>query len=90
MTKQEELKYPRVMMVSNNEIDWKRRVVFMDKNKTYLAWSNATTFAEARKITAVSHWEYAKEIEEPKTIELTMKQIADKFGCEVEQLKIKF
>ena len=77
------------MMVSNNEKDWKQRVVFMYKNKMYLTWNNATTFAEARKITGVSRWEYAKEIEEPKTIELTMQEIADKFGCSVKQLKIK-
>ena len=89
MRKQEKLKYPRVMMVSNDGNNWKQRVVFMDKNKTYLSWSNATTFAEARKITAVSHWDYAKEIEEPKTIELTMEEIATSFGCKVEQLRIK-
>lgn len=89
MRKQEELNYPRVMMVSNDKRFWAQRVVFMEKAGQFLAWSNAETIEEAEHEAHVFTCKYAKEIEEPKTIELTMQEIADKFGCSTEQLKIK-
>jgi len=36
-----------------------------------------------------SVWKYAKEIENPTVTELTLEQIADKFGVDVNTLKIK-
>ncbi len=49
------------MEVSNNQ-DFRCsniRVVFMQKNGEFLAWSGAETFAEAESVTDVTNWKYA-------------------------------
>lgn len=81
--------YPRVMEVSSDKDDWVKRVVFMEKNSVYLAWNFAETLEDSEKMILVTSWKYAREIEEPKKLELTLEQIAEKFGEKVENILIK-
>ena len=70
----EEKSYPRVMLVSNDNINFSnRRVVFMEKSGGFLAWSDAKTIEEAEKETGTVFWKYAKEFE---SIEVTLEDIA--------------
>lgn len=63
-----EKEFPRVMLVSdiNNITSGKKRVVFMKKNNTYLAWSFMETIEEAEKTTDTRAWLYAWGLEEYK------------------------
>ena len=80
-------------MVSDYPIDeenkGQKRFVFMRKNEMFIAWTDAETDEEVNNAFCVAAWEYAQKIEEPKQIELTLEQIADKFGIDVSLLKIK-
>ena len=78
----------RWMMVSNDEKIWHKRKVFIQKNGQFIAWLNAKTDNEVKDVHSVANWKYAKEIEDPKEIELTLEQIAEKFGVSVESIKI--
>jgi len=79
----------RWMMVCDNLRDWKKRKVIMFKNGVFLAWDGSETDEDVEKSTKTVTWLYAKEIEEPKDIELTLEEIAEKFGVDVKNLKIK-
>ncbi len=79
----------RWMMVSHNGYDWVKRKVVAKYNSRFVAIGGATTDEEANKGTSVTSWDHAKEIEKPKDIELTLEQIAEKFGVSVESIKIK-
>ena len=83
----EEKTFPRVMLVSIDEIKWHKRVVFMKKCNRYLAWNKAETIEESESIYETTSWSYAKE--QKKKVELTKSEIAEKFGISVEQLVIK-
>ena len=74
----EEKTYPRVMMVSFNEVKWYKRVVFMKKCGRYLAWNNAETIQESESVWGQTAWDYAKEVEEPKEITITLSDINSK------------
>ena len=74
----EEKTYPRVMMVSFDSENWFKRVVFMKKCGKYLAWNNAETVEGAEEQIVLSAWNYAKEIEEPKEITITLSDINSK------------
>lgn len=80
-------KAERWMMVSNDENKWKKRKVIMFKNGMYIFWMDAETELEVAKTTRTMSWKFAKEL--PTEVELTLKQIAEKFGVNVEQIKIK-
>ena len=82
----EEKNYPRVMLVSNDEIDWYKRVVFMEKRGGFLAWEYAKTLEDAKNTTETVFWKYAKEIE---PIEVTLEEIAKWKGTIPEQIIIK-
>jgi len=80
------------MIVSNfpDFSNSKKRVVFMEKNGIYLAWGYADTLEKAKDITETGAWLCAKDIEEePKGLELTLEQIAEKFNVPVDKIKIK-
>ena len=77
----------RVMLVSDDEEIWYRRVVFMEKNNRFIAWNYAKTIEEAVGVCKTTDWSYAKEL--PKEIEVTKEEIAKWKGCDVEQLIIK-
>ena len=83
----EENSFPRVMLVSIDEIKWHKRVVFMKKCDRYLAWNKAETIEESESICLVLTWRYAKEL--PEKVELTKSEIAEKFGISIDQLVIK-
>ncbi len=82
----EEKTYPRVMLVSDDQIDWKKRVVFMEKCGRFLTWYNVRTMEDAENEIATCFWEYAKEIE---PIEVTLEDIANWKGVHKEQIIIK-
>ena len=83
----EEKTYPRVMLVSSDNKNWKnKRVVFMEKCGGFLAWRYAETLKEAEKEIDTCLWHYAKEIE---PIEVTMEEIAEWKGVGKEQIIIK-
>ena len=82
----EEKQFPRVMLVSDDEIKWHKRVVFMKKCGMFLAWFNAETIERAEFIYGVSDWSYAKEL--PEKVEITKAEIAKKFGIPVDLIKI--
>ena len=71
--------YPKVMMVSNYPItkgnNGKKRVVFMEKQGTYLAWANAETIEAAEKETCIALWKFAVDVpkENPKKVEMIKK-----------------
>ena len=82
----EERAYPRVMLISNDKMNWGKRVVFMEKKEGFLAWAFAETFEEAEKSTSTTFWKYAKEIE---PIQVTLEEIAKWKGTIKEQIIIK-
>ena len=74
----EEKTYPKVMIVSEDGEKWHKRVVLMYKNGRYLAWNCAETFEEAEKKMNLTSWRFAKDIEEPKEITITLSDINSK------------
>jgi hypothetical protein len=78
----------RWMMVSDDNIKWYKRKVFNQKNGYFLTWSCAKTDEEI-DYEHVTSWKLAKEIEEVSPVELTLEEIAEKFGVNVNQIKIK-
>ena len=80
-------KYPKVMEVSNYGMDWHKRVVFAEKGGRFIAWANAETFEEAEDEKDTYTWEHAREVQEPR--EISIQEIADKFGIPVEEVRIK-
>jgi hypothetical protein len=53
----------RVMEVSASEKRWVKRVAFMKKNGDILAWNDAETLEDAKKVTTVTSWKFAREIQ---------------------------
>ena len=82
--------YPKVMMVSSDGEFWQKRVVIAHKCGKYIAWSNARTIEDADIAIFTTTWGYAKEVDsEPEPMELTIDEIAEKFGVDPKQIKIK-
>lgn len=79
----------RWMMVSNDKDDWSKRKVIMEKNGYFLTWAYFDTDEKINQEMQTSYWKYAKEIEEELPIEITLEEIAEKFGVNVNQIKIK-
>lgn len=74
----------KVMLVSNDNKDWYKRVVFANKNNEYInneyiAWTNAETVEEAENEIYTNTWKYAKEIE-TEIPEYTMEELTSKLG----------
>lgn len=80
-------KYPKVMEVSPNGRVWFKRVVFAEKMGRFIAWSNAETFEEAEDEISTCAWYHVREVQEPR--EISIQEIADKFGIPVEEVRIK-
>jgi hypothetical protein len=78
----------RWMMVSNDRNEWQKRKVFSIKNGKFIAWAFYDTDEKVNNSTETTWWEYAKEIEEHQ-VEVTLEEIAEKFGVNVNQIKIK-
>ena len=79
----------RWMMVSSDEIGWVKRKVFTQKNNRFVAWNSADNEESVLLTVSSVGWKYAEEIKEPKELELTLEQIAEKFGVSVESIKIR-
>jgi hypothetical protein len=79
----------RWMLVSMSGEEFFKRKVFAKKDGKFLAWSGADTDEEVAISTGCAGWKYAKEIEETRDIEITLEEIAEKFGVSVEYIKIK-
>ena len=68
--------YPKVMMVSDDPIingnEGRKRVVFMEKLGTYLAWCNSETIEESEKEVESYTWSFAVDVpkENPKKTEM--------------------
>ena len=82
----EEKAFPRVMLVSDDGNSWHRRVVFMKRCGRYISWIDAETIEESENIYKTTSWGYAKELTEK--VEITKSQIADKFGIQIDLIKI--
>ena len=82
----EEKVYPRVMMVSNDENHWRKRVVFMEKLGKYFAWYSSESLEEAKNDMFVASWDFAKYIEEPKEFTITLSDI----NCKMDDIKKLF
>ena len=78
--------FPRVMLVSDDELKWYKRVVFMKKCNRFLAWITTENIEESECIYDTKTWRYAKEF--PEKVELTKSQIAEKFGIPIDLIKI--
>ena len=75
-----------LMGVSNDGERWFKRVVFGKKNNEYIAWAglDCYTLEGVRAENGTFLWKYAKPIK----IKLTLKEIADKFGLDVNEIEI--
>ena len=85
--------YPKVMIVSDKPITNRnsglKRVVFMEKCGSYLAWNDAETFEKAEKVSQVIAWNYAKDIVEQEIVELTLDDISKGKGVGVDPSLIR-
>ena len=87
--------YPKVMRVSDNDGVSCERVVIAKNpfNNRYIAIQDALTIEEAinkSKTTDIClEWPHAEDIVEPKIIELSLKEISDKFNIPIESIRIK-
>ena len=70
----------RWMMVSGNKESWYKRFVVGKNNGMFVAWQDSNYEH------LYNHWKYAKEI--PTKRKLTMQEIAEKFGEDVENIEI--
>jgi hypothetical protein len=63
----------------------------MTRNGKFIAWSYAENDKEVLNATDATGWKFAKEIETKIefNLELSLEEIAEKFGVNVEQIKIK-
>jgi len=75
-----------LMGVSNDGERWLTRVVFGKKNNKYIAWAglDCHTLEGARAENGTFLWEYATPIK----TKLTLKEISDKFGLDVNEIEI--
>jgi len=78
----------RLVQVRDSEYDdWKNRVLIMEKNGKFICWGNAQTIEEAESVTHTIVWRFMREIPEKRVI--TMREIAEKFNIDVEQIEIE-
>ena len=80
----------RVMVVSNDNINWFQTVVFDNRKERYFAWFGSKTLEDSVPITRVMTWRYAKDIEETEDFKITFGEVAKLVGCNVNKLKIIF
>src|SRR5690625_687947 len=75
-----------LMEVSNDGERWFKRVVFGKKNNKYIAWAglDCHTLEGVRAENSTFLWKYAKPIK----TNLTIKEISDKFGLDVNEIEI--
>lgn len=81
--------FPKIMEVSQNGRQWEKRVVIAKNNRTIISWNEVDSIEELTGNEFPIFWNYAREVQKPKELELTLEQIAYKFGVPVETIKIK-
>ena len=87
--------FPKVLMVGDMYYqapdNWVKRVVFFERNGIYYTVACIDDLDDTRDLTGytIKGWCYAKELEpEPKFMELTIDEIAERFGLQADQIKI--
>jgi hypothetical protein len=68
--------------------DFVRFVCGQLSNGRFITYSDADVFSEINP-NEYTFWKYAKHIQQPQEVELSMDEIAQKFGIDVSLLKIK-
>jgi len=81
-----ENEYPKVMMVGDNLDHLKPRVVFMEKNGKFFAWSMAKTIEGSLNVTDIILWKYAKEM--PKRV-VTKEEVANLIGLSTNEFELE-
>jgi len=83
--------FPRVMMVSDNEVKWEKRVVIASNLSGCIAYNIVEDIDEVHDESEFIKWRFAKEIEPkvPETIEVTIEEIASRFGVSSDQIRVK-
>jgi hypothetical protein len=76
-----------VEVKGDSEGVWKRRVLIKMVNGMPLCWKKAETLEEAKNDVDTFTWNFIREL--PTKTVLTKQQIAEKFGVEIENLKIE-
>lgn len=74
----------KVMEVSDDRIEWVKKVVFGKKNRYYLTWGRAETINEANERSQVFRWKHAR----PVKTKITLQEIAEKFGLDKDEIEI--
>ncbi len=86
--------YPKWMEVTSpgNNV-WLKRYVLCEQDGKFVsiasASSNKSDYIDINTSTTIVRWSYARDLPIVKTLELTIDEIAAKFGVEVDQIKIK-
>lgn len=78
---------PRWLMVSSDTIEWKKRFVIAVNNDEFIAEVGGTISSiDSESCRHFSSFKYAREI--PVKRKLTLKEIADKFGEDIDNIEI--
>jgi hypothetical protein len=77
----------RVMEVSASEKRWVKRVAFMKKNGDILAWNDAETLEDAKKVTTVTSWKFAREVQPVNPLIAEIERQIQRLKNELETLK---
>lgn len=73
--------YPKVMLVSNDNQIWKKRVVVIAKDDNrYISWGIAETLEQRKEASSATVWKYAKDLPEEQSIkQITLTEIQTNF-----------
>lgn len=81
--------YPKLMYVWDNDEEKHEKWLVVGKFDKWVIAFNAVTIEDVQSDDMPCIWRFAKDIEEPPIIELTLEEIADKFGHKSSQIRIK-
>jgi hypothetical protein len=60
--------YPKLMLVSDNNISWHKRIVLIHNKQGYIAFTEYESINDIDKCEGTSKWRFAKEIVERKIV----------------------
>ena len=80
-------KYPKVMMVGDCFPLVLKRVVFAEKEQRFIAWVNAETIEESKKIITTNAWKYAEDIKPENALKQELLAKAEELIKKAEELK---
>lgn len=84
-----ESEYPKLMYVWDNDEEKHEKWLVVGKFDKWVIAFNAVTIEDVQSDDMPYIWRFAKDIEEPPIIELTLEEIAAKFGHKSSQIRIK-